>query len=402
MTAPPIDLTAPPDFIVVNGRTIDPASGLDGPADVAVAKGRILAVGPDLAARYPGAPTHDAAGCLVTPGLIDMHTHVFTGLGDFCLEADQVGVGMGVTTVIDAGTAGAAIFGLARKGIIDHPATKTRVLGLVDPCQLYLANKSFICHKLEIANDLRNLDLEDTARVVEEHGDVIVGFKVRACHVGDPTVSPFVEGAKEIAGDRPIMIHLGGFPHTPVITTDALLNSLRGGDIITHCFRAASGILDDALQPTDAFRAALDRGLRLDIGHSGGDFHLGTARHMVAMGIPPNTISTDLNVYNIDGPVYSLAETMTKLWAVGVPLVDVIAMATWNTAQQIHRENDLGALAPGREADITLLEIREEPVTLSDGYETMTTDKRLAPVGCFRAGQWLPTDLAYLNREAAE
>lgn len=386
--------------IIANGRVIDPANGRDGIADVAVADGMIVAVEPRLAQRRPDAEIVDASGKLVTPGLIDLHTHVFDGLGDFCLPADRVGVESGVTTVVDAGTAGAAIFNLARRAVIDHPATRTRVLALLDPNQIYLATKHFICHYLEIANDERNLDLEDAARVLRENADVVVGMKVRATHTADPHRSPFLEGAKSIAGDLPIMVHMGEFPHTPVITTDDLLLSLRGGDIITHCFRASSGVLGDDLQPTAIFRDALDRGVRLDIGHSGGDFHFGTARHLIGLGILPNTISTDLNVFNVDHPVRSLPLTMSKIWALGVPLHGVIAMVTTNPARTIHREAELGSLSPGRCADISLLRVVEGREVLSDGYETLAVERWLEADGCWRAGEWIAARVQSLDQAA--
>src|SRR6478672_5981954 len=192
------------------GRVIDPAAGRDETADVLVRDGRIVAVGPGLVPP-PGAQVIDVRGALVTPGLIDLHVHVYPGLGDFCLHPDRVGVEAGVPTVIDAGTSGAATFGLARKWI-DDPNVRTQILALVDPCQIYFATKDFICHKLEIANDLRNLDLDLTASVLEANADVVVGMKVRACYVDDPNVSPFLEAAKKVAGNRPIMVHLGRFP----------------------------------------------------------------------------------------------------------------------------------------------------------------------------------------------
>jgi dihydroorotase len=383
------DMTSHPFTIIANGRVIDAANGRDDVADIAIAGGKIVAVEQRLAGRIAEAKIIDVSDRVVTPGLIDLHTHVFDGLGDFCLPADRVGVESGVTTVIDAGTAGAAIFNLARRAVIDHPATRTRVLALLDPNQIYLATKHFICHYLEIANDERNLDLKDAARVLRDNADVVVGMKVRATCTADPHSSPFLEGAKSIAGDLPIMVHMGEFPHTPVITTDDLLSSLRAGDIVTHCFRASSGVLDRDLQPTAIFRDALERGVKLDIGHSGGDFHFGTARHLIGLGILPNTISTDLNVFNVDQPVRSLALTMSKIWALGVPLADVIAMATINPARVIHRDGELGSLAPGRCADISLLRIVAGRQVMSDGYETHVAERWLEADGCWRAGEWI-------------
>ena len=375
--------------VVAGGRVVDPASAFDGIADVVIDDGRIAAIGPGLAAALPGAELIDAAGLLVTPGLIDLHVHVVPGLGDFCLHPDRVGVRSGVTTVVDAGTSGVATFGLARRWFED-PGVRTRVLAFMDPCQVYFATKDFICHKLEIANDLRNLDPASTAAALAEHADLVVGLKVRACYTDDPAVSPFLEAAKAVAGDRPIMVHLGRFPHTPTISTSTLLDALRGGDVITHAFRGASGVLGSAGKVTSHFRDAVDRGLQLDVGHSGTDFRFAAARSLFEQGYLPTTISTDLNVFNVDHPVLSLAHTMTKIWSLDVPLPDVVAMTTTNPAALIGRSDTLGRLALGREADVSLLRIVDGPCSLSDGYETVEVDQRLEAVGCLRAGVWIP------------
>ncbi|MCU1488191.1 MAG: amidohydrolase, partial [Actinomycetia bacterium] len=140
-------------LLLKGGRVIDPASGMDTLADVLVTDGRIAAVG--VVEAPPDAEVIDVTGQVVTPGLIDLHVHVYPGMGDFCLHPDKVGVETGVTTVIDGGTSGVATFGLARRWI-DDPDVKTNILAFMDPCQIYFATKDFICHKLEIANDERN------------------------------------------------------------------------------------------------------------------------------------------------------------------------------------------------------------------------------------------------------
>lgn len=386
--------------IIAGGRIIDPANGLDTIGDVVCDDGLIVAVGPSAGDAYTstGADIVDAAGLVVTPGLIDMHTHVFPGLGDFCLSPDLVGVESGVTTVIDAGTSGATTFEVSRRAYVDHPDVKTNVLCLLDPCQIYLANKGFICHHLRLADNEKNLDLDVTREVLERNGDVIVGFKVRACHTGDPNVSPFLEGAKSVAGDRPIMVHLGRFPHTPTIPTTTLLDALRAGDVITHAFRGASGVLDDERRATPQLIDAVERGVQLDVGHSGTDFRFRDARRLFELGFRPNTISTDLNVFNLDGPVFDLPTTMSKITALGLPLDEVIAMVTVNPARTIGREHEIGTLDVGRVADVSVLAQVEGPAELSDGYETVVADDRLVSIGCLRKGEWIPT----LDRAAAQ
>ena len=380
----------PADLVLTGGRVIDPARGIDTIADVSVSGGVITAVGAGLVASAPtGAEIIDVSGMLVTPGLIDLHVHIYPGLGNFCVLPDQAGVERGVPIVVDGGTSGTATINLARQWL-DASAPRTKVLGFLDPNVLYLATHDFICHQLESANDLRNLDMAAAVEALEAHPDFLVGFKVRACHVGDPTVSPFLEAAKEMAGERPIMVHLGRFPHTPTIDTTSLLGALRGGDIITHAFRGASGVMDlDTRLPSAAFRDALDRGVQLDIGHSATDFRFRDARRLLDAGIRPDTISTDLNIFNIDHPVGSLAETMSKIWALGLDLHDVIAMATINSARAVHREDDYGTLDAGRPAEISVMRIDEGEALLSDGYETVTAEQRLVPVGCVRGGEWI-------------
>lgn len=384
------DMSDMSDRVLTGGRVVDPASKTDEIADVVVRDGAIEAVGTDLVSAHPDLEVHDVRGLVVTPGLVDLHAHVATGLGDFCLEPDRVGVRSGVPTVVDGGTSGVATFGITR-ALWDSPAVRTRVLAFLDPNQLYLATKDFICHRLEIANDIRNLDVDSALACVEDNADIVIGMKVRACYTDDPRVSPFVEAAKQVAGALPVMVHLGRFPFTPTIGTSDLLETLRGGDILTHAFRGASGVLDTDGRVTPQFRDAVERGLVLDIGHSATDFRFRDARRLFDQGYWPDSVSTDLNIFNVDGPVYSLAETMSKVWALGAELPDVIAMATTGPAAAIHREHLLGALEPGRPADISLLRVvEEEGLTISDGYETLSCERKLASAGCYRAGEWCP------------
>jgi dihydroorotase len=391
--------------VLAGGRVIDPANGVDGIADVVCADGRILARGPDagaLVGRATGPAANgsradcagddvevvDCRGMIVTPGLIDLHTHVYPGLGDFCVHPDRAGVDVGVPVVVDGGTSGVRTFGLAR-AFLESPAVRTRVLAFLDPCLLYIATKDFIAHRLQIAADPRNLDLNATAAAAEEHRDVIVGFKVRATVTDQPHRSPFLEGAKAIAGNLPIMVHLGRYPYTPSLSTLDTISALRPGDVITHAFRGHSGVLVDggtAVEPR--FADAVAAGLRLDVGHSGSDFRFSAARALFDLGYLPTTVSTDLNLFNMDGPVWSLPETLSKIWALGVDLPAVIAMATVNTAATIHRSDRLGTLDVGRDAEVSVLRVEEGPVEFSDGFETLRGERRLVPVGCLRAGTW--------------
>jgi dihydroorotase len=391
-------MSAVPSLLLRDGRIIDPASQTDTVGDLLITGGRVAAINPPGPPGPPGpsSPTPDVEivdcrGLLVTPGLIDLHVHVMAGLGDFCVEPDDAGVGRGVPVVVDGGTSGVATFDISRRAVIDHPATRTRVLAFMDPNQLYLATRDFICHKLLIAADLKNLDEDSLAESIERNDDILVGLKARVCHVGDPTYSPFLAAAQRAAADRPVMVHLGRFPHTPVITPTALLQALRPGDIITHAFRGAGGMLGADGKAVPEFRDAVDRGVVVDIGHSGTDFRFREARRLFDQGYLPNTASTDLNVFNIGGPVFSLAENLTKLLALGVELPDVIAMATINVARAIQRQHELGSLRPGSAAEVSVLRLRTDgPFPVSDGFEVLDAPVALEPVGCVRAGSWIP------------
>ena len=377
-------------LLLTGGRVLDPGTSTDAALDVLIDGPSVVAVGPGLAAE--DAEVVDCTGLLVTPALIDVHVHVMAGLGDFCLEADRVGVDMGVPVIVDGGTSGVATFDVSRRAVIDHPDTRTRVLAFIDPNQLYLATRDFICHRLLIANDLKNLDETSLVASLERNADVIVGLKVRACHTGDPTHSPFLEAAQRAAGPLPVMVHLGRFPHTAVITPPALLSALRPGDIITHAFRGAGGLLGGDGKAIPEFRDAVDRGVHLDIGHSGTDFRFREARRLFDQGYLPHTASTDLNVFNVNGPVFSLVETLTKLLALGIELPDVVAMGTTNAARAIGRASELGSISPGRPAELSVLRLRTDgPFPVSDGVDVIDSRVALEAVGCVRAGRWLPT-----------
>lgn len=372
---------------------IDPPTGFDAVADVLVQHGVVAGRGPGLS-QPPGAQVVDLGGCLLMPGLIDLHAHVMAGLGDFCVEPDSIGVDVGVPVIVDGGTSGVATFDICRRAIIDHPMVRTKVLAFIDPNQLYLATGDFICHKLEIANDRRNLDEAALEACLERNADVIVGLKVRACHTGDPAHSPFLEAAQRAGGGRPVMVHLGRFPHTPTITPSALLEALRPGDIVTHAFRGAGGLVGPDGRAVAALRDAADRGVLLDMGHSATDFRFAEARRLMDLGFRPYSASTDLNAFNVGGPVFSYLENMTKLLALGMTLPEAVAIATTNPARAIGRGGELGAITPGRPAELSAIRLSDTgPVPVSDGVETILAPSAVVPVGCVRAGTWVPASV---------
>ena len=374
----------PATTVLRAGRVVDPASGTDAIADVVITDGSVTAIGPGAGAGLDGT-IRDCAGLVVTPGLVDMHSHVVPGFGDFCVDPDRAGVSCGVTTVVDAGTSGTATLGLVLSRI-SAPDVATDVLVLVDPCRVYLATKDFLPHKLHLADDPKNLDLEAAAAALESDPRV-VGLKARACTIDDPRHSPFLAGAVSVAGDRPVMVHLGSFPYTPSLSTEDTLRTLRPGDVVTHAFRGHSGVVRDDGSVLPIFAERVADGLHLDLGHSGSDFRFSAARQLFDLGYLPTSLGTDINLFNEAGPVHSLVETMSKVLALGVGLSEVVAMATTGPATVLRRPA-LGRLTVGGTADVSVLRVEDGSFELSDGFETVHAGQRLAPVGCLKDGLW--------------
>jgi dihydroorotase len=377
--------------LFTNAHIIDPAQGIDGSAELLVEDGKVAAIAPQIPTT-PNVQRVDLQGAFLTPGWIDLHGHVFDTVGDFCLPPDDVGVRSGVTTVVDAGTSGVLTFSAFRETVV-KPA-KTRVYALLDPSLLYIATSDFIAHRLGFAASARNQDIERAAAIVEANQDIIVGFKVRPVMFSGESTSPVMDAALTLAEayNLPLMVHLGRFPADEVLPTEALLNLLRPGDIVTHCFQPRYGLFDLEGQLIPEAKAAIDRGILLDVGHSNADFSIETARAGLAQGIVPNSLSTDLNCFNID-VVGSLASVMTKFVNLGLSLSDVVERVTIRPAQAMQKADELGSLAPGRVADFTVMQWVDEAATLEDGRGgTMQVSQLLQVKGVCRAGEFMPID----------
>ncbi len=362
----------PGEFLVENNRVVEIGS-------------RIQSVGDDVTAI-------DLKGYLLTPGWIDIHSHVFDTVGDFCLPADVVGVQSGITTVADAGTSGLLTFSAFRETVVKP--SKTRVYALLDPSLLYIATSDFIAHRLGFATNPKNQDIDRATAVIEENRDIVVGFKVRPTLKKGDSSSPVMDTALPLAEkyDLPIMVHLGRFPADEVLPTEVLLNLLRPGDIITHAYQPRHGLYDAEGNLLPIARKAIDRGILLDVGHSGNDFAFKTARSGLAQGILPDTISTDLNCFNID-TVGSLALTMTKFMELGLSLFQVIERVTINAANALRKTDEIGSLKSGAIADFTLAELINETAELQDGNGgTLPVSQILKVRGVCRAG-----DFSWIN-----
>jgi dihydroorotase len=384
------------DLIIRGGRVIDKTQGLDAILDVAIDGHRITAVGTNLEADGVRQVV-DATGLIVTPGLVDLHTHGFWGVPPLGIEPDPHFLRRGVTTAVDAGSAGASTFPAFRRYIIDVSAT--RIVALLNISQIGMArdrgDPDQVVGELE---DLRWARVDRAIEIARAHADVIVGIKVRlSAGIVGPGADDCVEAlrrsreAAEAIG-KPVMAHIGGTP-APL---DQLLPMMSAGDIVTHVFHGGQeGVLDERGRVRTSVLHAVDRGVGFDVGHGAGSFSFGVARRGLEQGLIPATISSDLHAYNVDGPVYDLVTTASKFLHLGMPLEDVLPRITAAPARAIGMLDRVGTLAPGAEADVTLLRMAEGEFQLSDARRQVeTASRRLEAVSVVRAGQVWPCTVA--------
>jgi dihydroorotase len=377
------------DLLVSGGELIDPGAGRVGRFDVAVAKGRVAAIDesipPESAVRVI-----DAAGLLVTPGLIDMHTHVFRGVGYFGIDADSVAARSGVTTWVDAGSAGAFNLPGFREYVVDR--ARVRILAFANLSYLGLAGLNYD----EYCN-LASCDIDVLERAVARYSDLIVGIKVRmgTGKVGNQGLEPLriARQASERTGLR-LMVHIANGP-PPVEEVIALL---RGGDIVTHAYTGLSErLVDEGGSIKPAALAAREVGIRLDIGHGSGSFSFDSAEVFAGAGVWPDTISTDLHQVSLPGPnlldplaqdivarvtgdgspAFTLLTVMSKLLHLGMPLQEVVAAATSRPAAVLGLEAGAGTLAVGSPADIAILRLSTGRFELLDIHGQRRTAERL-------------------------
>lgn len=337
------------DTLIRGGRVIDPASGVDGAFDVAIRDGTVATVGDGI---DPAAATNvvDASGQIVTPGLVDLHTHIYWGVTYWGIEPDPVAALSGVTTWLDVGSAGSYTFPGFRRYIVEP--SRVRAFALLN-----LSSIGLVAPTWELSNpDYLNVDLATS--IVEENRDLILGIKARIDRNTTRGVGLLaVERARELA-DRvglPLMIHIGFGP--PTIGEVARL--LRPGDILTHCFTGGDmRIMDDDGKVMPEIRDLQQRGLILDIGHGTGSFSYEVTEAMLDQGVLPDVISSDIHQTARQGPMFDLPTTLSKFLNLGMSLPDVIARATTNAAKAMGKP-DLGTLAPGAPADVAIFRLDE-------------------------------------------
>jgi dihydroorotase len=364
------------ELLLKGGHVIDPKNNLDRVMDVAVNDGKVAQVAASIPTAE-AAKTVDVAGLYVTPGLIDIHVHVYVWRegGGESVQPDAFSFRSGVTTMVDAGSAGARTFDDFRDRIIRH--AKTRVLAFLNIAAAGMGTGK--------EDDLDGLDVAAAARVAKANPDLIVGFKT--AHFAGPgweSVGAAVKAGE--ATDLPVMVDFGRINSTRNLNT-LFLDKLRPGDIYTHCY---SGHREELLgngKLNPAMVAGRKRGIIFDLGHGAGSFYWYVAVPAYKEGFYPDSVSTDLHGGSMNGGMKDFIHTMSKLLNLGSSMADVVRMSTWNPAKEIKRPK-LGNLDIGSEADIAVLRLDRGKFGLIDSAGAKKSgDKMLACELTLRAGK---------------
>ena len=406
--------TAPYDLLLRGGHVVDPASGLDGIADVAVTGGRIAAVGPNLPG--PARETIDLKGRIVLPGMIDTHAHIYTYVsGRFGLPADMVGVESGVTTIVDQGGSSCMTFPGFRKFIAEPAAS--RVLAFLSA---YVVG-GLEGHYYPSLYSPEGVDVAATVKTALANRDLIKGIKVHA-EVGGVTRWGYEVLAKAAQigreADLPVYMHFGQMwalpPGSNGIDPDeilpAVVDLMRPGDILAHPFtRHPGGFVDKHGKLHPIVAKALDRGLKVDIGH-GSHFSFRMARLALEAGILPDTLGADMHGYNTrmtpppgtpathpddeeahpfaGAARFSLSYAITELLTLGLTLKQIVPMVTTNAAAMVGLQDEIGTLRPGAVADVSVLADDRGCFKLGDNEGTeVIAERMLTPLFCLRAGK---------------
>jgi dihydroorotase len=370
------------DLLLTGGTVLNPASRLRQELDVGITNGRIAVMQPKLA-QDNAKKILDVRGCYVTPGLIDFHVHSYWGVNPYGFNADSICLASGVTTAMDAGSAGPVNF-LGFKKLV-HESSKTRMLAFVAIAQHGVLNDPG-----ELQN-LRFADPEAAAGSVAESRNVGVGIKVRLHKKGVGDNGREALRLAIQAGDAcrsPVMVHVGDTG----ISMEEIVDTLRAGDIVTHCYTPQKpSIVDPSGRLLVAARKAQERGVIFDVGHASGHFDFNLVRSAMDEGLLPNVISSDLHGRMQQpgfGIVGDLPTTLTKFLALGLDLDHIIAMCTINPASVIGWQDRLGNLEVGRDADVAVLQIVDEATKLRDSVGgEMTSEQRIAVRWTIRQGE---------------
>lgn len=369
------------DLLIKNGRVIDPRNNVDTKLDIAIAAGKILEVSADIP-QERAKKTIDAKGLFVSPGFIDLHTHVFVGSkpgfadGINSISPDDFACRSGVTTVVDAGTSGWRNFPIFKEQVIEK--SKTRILAFLSIAGLGLSGKA-------AQEDLADMDPDSAYALSKRFPDLIVGIKIGHYEGSDWT--PF-DRALETAqrSGLPLFVEC----HLPQYSLEDQLKKMRPGDIITHSYEKVSErmpVVDEQGNLRPFVRHALDRGVLFDVGHGGAGFWFSQAIPALRQGLKPNSFGTDLHRFSVNAGMKDMLNVMSKYMAMGMELNDVIMRATWAPAKSINR-HDLGHLGKGAVADLAIWNVRKGRFGFVDaGGNMIEGDKKLEAELTLREGK---------------
>jgi dihydroorotase len=372
------------DLILRGGRVVDPSQKLDAVTDVAFADGKVARIGAGLRTEAE-TDVRDVSGRIVTPGLIDLHTHVYWGGTSLGIDAEDFCRRSGVTTAVDTGSAGAGNFAGFRKHVIERSEVRILAYLHVSFAGIFAYSRRVMVGESE---ELRLMAPLDAVEVANANRDVIIGIKVRvgARASGRSGAVP-LDIALEVANEvgMPVMAHID----EPPPSYEEVIARLRPGDVLTHAFRPFPN--SPATAQGTVKRAVIEarqRRVLFDIGHGKGSFAFKTTRAMLANGFLPDTISSDVHALCINGPAFDQVTTMSKFLCLGMPLADVVAASTVNAAFALKRP-ELGSLKPGSIGDATILSIDDGRFDYVDVVgEHMTGDRKIACQGVVIAGRW--------------
>jgi dihydroorotase len=374
------------DLVIKRGTLVDPTQGIHDRRDIAFAGGMVAAVAADIPADQAG-ETIDANGKIVAPGLIDAHVHIYEGVSHYGINPDKTCLARGATTVVDAGSAGADTFAGFRKYVIE--ASATRIFAHVN-----ISSMGMLSAEIGELDDIKWASVPKALATIERNRDLVLGVKVRLTRydlVGEAAgLKPlFLAREAADAAGLPIMVH----PQRAwAPSLDEILAVMRDGDILTHTYHGMEhGIFDDDGKIRPSVRAARERGVIFDVGHGQGSFVWDICERALAQDFPPTTISSDLHKYNVDGPVYDLATTVSKFLHLGLSLDDALAKATAVPARVVGMEGKIGTLVPGAHGDAVVLDLQEGAFDFRDSRGVSRTGKlRLEPVAVVKAGRRYP------------